>query len=64
MPGVRFLLLFLLPDEIVSIFWTGAGLAQRESERGRRRRNGWKGREQLFLAEPSDGIPVARQLRG
>lgn len=62
MPGVRFLLLFLLPDEIVSIFWTGAGLAQRE--RGRRRRNGWKGREQLFLAESSDGIPVARQLRG
>lgn len=33
MPGVRFLLLFLLPDEIVSIFWTGAGLAQRERER-------------------------------
>lgn len=32
MPGVRFLLLFLLPDEIVSIFWTGAGLAQRERE--------------------------------
>lgn len=36
MPGVRFLslflLLFLLPDEIVSIFWTGAGLAERESE--------------------------------
>lgn len=36
MPGVRFLslflLLFLLPDEIVSIFWTGAGLAERQSE--------------------------------
>lgn len=40
MPGVRFLslflLLFLLPDEIVSIFWTGAGLAERESEGGGR----------------------------
>lgn len=67
MPGVRFLslflLLFLLPDEIVSIFWTGAGLAERESE-GEGEVVGRGGNSCSWPMVPSDGIPVARQLRG